>query len=70
MLFTQLWRKWTPINLPQSTEDINVIGFNDRTDYDTEDYDIAFPPLSTANNMTQQPKKVMSYAAITSTSHI
>ena len=30
MLFTQLWRKWTPINLPKSTGDINVIGFNNQ----------------------------------------
>ena len=69
MLFTQLWRKWTPINLPETTEDINVIGFNNIEDYNNEhyyvdDYDMAFPPLSTANSMTQEKRGAMSYAAI------
>ena len=27
MLYTQFWRKWNPVNVPQSTTEVNVIGF-------------------------------------------
>ena len=64
MLFTQLWRKWTPINLPKSTTDINVIGFDENTDNDQEDYDLAFPPISTTININQHKGGAMNYAAI------
>ena len=31
MMYTQLWRKWQPINIPVSTELISVIGFSKRS---------------------------------------
>ena len=64
MLFTQLWRKWTPINLPKSTTGINVIGFDENTDNDQEDYDLAFPPISTTKNINQHILGAMNYVAI------
>ena len=45
MMYTQLWRKWTPINIPKSIEEIDVIGFEKHTFQDEEDLDFAFPPM-------------------------
>ena len=43
MMFTQLWRKWDPINIPVSTKQIDVIGFKKQNLLEDEDFDTAFP---------------------------
>ena len=48
MMFTQLWRKWEPINIPVSTKQIDVIGFQKLTFLNGEGYDIAFPFIEKA----------------------
>ena len=45
MMYTQLWRKWDPINIPVSTKQIDVIGFKKHTLLEDEDFDTAFPSL-------------------------
>ena len=45
MMYTQLWRKWDPINIPVSTKQIDVIGFEKHTLLEDEDFDIAFPSI-------------------------
>ena len=45
MIFTQLWRKWDPINIPVSTKQIDVIGFKKHTLLEDEDFDTAFPSI-------------------------
>ena len=45
MMYTQLWRKWDPINIPVSTKQIDVIGFKKHTLLEDEDFDTAFPPI-------------------------
>ena len=58
MMYTQLWRKWDPINIPVSTRQIEVIGFA-KHNLDDEDFDIAFPPIekSELDHQTQAFKK-------------
>ena len=34
MLYTQYWRKWDPVNVPQSTTEVNVIGFESLIPHD------------------------------------
>ena len=43
MMYTQLWRKWDPINIPISTKQIDVIGFQKHNLLEDEDFDTAFP---------------------------
>ena len=45
MMFTQLWRKWDPINIPVSTKQIDVIGFKKQNLLEDEDFDTAFPVI-------------------------
>ena len=40
MMYTQLWRKWNPINIPVSTIQIKVIGFEKHDLLEDEDDDI------------------------------
>ena len=39
-MYTQLWRKWNPINIPVSTIQIKVIGFEKHDLLEDEDDDI------------------------------
>lgn len=41
MMYTQLWRNWVPFNIPESTKQIDVIGFEKHNFLCDEDEDIA-----------------------------
>ena len=60
MMFTQLWRKWDPINIPASTKQIDVIGFKKQNLLEDEDFDTAFPSIG---------KSEFYYLNMTSTSY-
>ena len=67
MMFTQLWRKWDPINIPESTKQIDVIGFKRQNLLEDEDFDTAFPSIEKSEfdclNMTS-----ISYRSLTPSS--
>ena len=42
MMYTQLWRKWDPINIPVSSKQIDVIGFKKQNRLEDEDFDSDF----------------------------
>ena len=52
MMYTQLWRKWDPINIPKSSKQIEVIGFKKHTLLEDEDFDIAFPYIENSDMTT------------------
>ena len=52
MMYTQLWRKWDPINIPNSSKHIDVLGFKKHTLLEDEDFDIAFPCIENSDLTT------------------
>ena len=65
MMYTQLWRKWDPINKPVSTKQIEVIGFKKHTLLEDEDFDTAFPSIG-KSGFDHQNMTFASYRPLTS----